>query len=60
MSLEKSIHSGKEYRKPYRGAKAVDHSCRNHGSCPWCNRNRFIKLNRENIRLKQQLRDYES
>lgn len=24
MSLEKSITHGKEYRKPYRGAKAID------------------------------------
>lgn len=36
MSLEKAITSGKEKRKPYRGAKAVDHTCRNHGTCPWC------------------------
>ena len=36
MSLDKAIEHGKEKRKPYRGAKAVDHSCRNHGDCPWC------------------------
>ena len=24
MSLDKSIQSGKEHRKPYRGAKAID------------------------------------
>lgn len=36
MSLDKAIASGKEKRKPYRGSKAIDHSCRNHGSCPWC------------------------
>ena len=41
MSLDKSIQSGKEYRKPYRGAKAVDSSCRNHGSCSWCRENRL-------------------
>ena len=34
MSLDKAIKHGKEHRKPYRGAKAVDKSCRNHGSCP--------------------------
>lgn len=22
------------------GGKAVDHSCRNHGECPWCTGNR--------------------
>lgn len=36
MSLDKAIASGKEKRKPYRGAKAIDHTCRNHGSCPGC------------------------
>jgi hypothetical protein len=36
MSLDKAIEHGKEKRKPYRGAKAVDKSCRNHEDCPWC------------------------
>ena len=36
MSLDKAIASGKEKRKPYRGAKAIDGTCRNHGSCPAC------------------------
>ena len=36
MSLDKAIESGKEMRKPYRKAKAIDPSCRNHGNCPWC------------------------
>lgn len=49
MGLEKAIISGKEHRKPYKGAKAVDYSCRNHGNhghgpghqCPWCLSNRL-------------------
>jgi len=36
MSLDKAIASGKEKRKPYRGAKAIDYTCRNHGSCAYC------------------------
>ena len=28
MSLDKAIKHGKEKRKPYRGAKAVDKTCR--------------------------------
>lgn len=43
MSLDKAIKHGKEHRKPYRGAKAVDSTCRNHGSCPWCKGNRLYK-----------------
>lgn len=40
MSLDKAIEHGKEHRKPYRGSKAVDKTCRNHGGCPWCKKNR--------------------
>ena len=36
MSLEKAIEHGKERRNEYRGAKAVDKTCRNHGTCPHC------------------------
>lgn len=46
MSLNKSIKSGKEHRKPYKGAKAIDNTCRNNGSCGFCESNRkyaFIK-----------------
>lgn len=46
MSLDKAIKSGKEYRKPYRGGKAVDRMCRNHGGCPWCERNRQYSTNK--------------
>lgn len=44
MSLDKSIDHGKEHRKPYRGSKAFDPSCRNHGGCPWCEENRKHKF----------------
>ena len=44
MSLDKAIEHGKEHRKPYRGSKAIDYTCRNHGSCPWCERNRRHKF----------------
>lgn len=40
MSLNKAIQSGKEHRKPYRKAKAIDKTCRNHGGCPYCEGNR--------------------
>ncbi len=36
MSLDKAIEHGKEKRKPYRGSKVIDRSCRNHGNCGWC------------------------
>lgn len=30
-------------RRPRRGSKVVDRSCRNHGSCKWCRDNRTHK-----------------
>ena len=44
MSLDKAIEHGKEKRKPYRGSKAIDPTCRNHGSCKWCENNRRYKF----------------
>ena len=41
--LDKAIAHGKEHRKPYRRAKAVDRMCRNHGSCEWCLGNRMYQ-----------------
>ena len=43
MSLDKAIQHGKEHRKPYHGAQAVDPSCRPHGGCDWCEGNRMHK-----------------
>ena len=43
MSLDKAIEHKKEFRKPYTGAKVVDCSCRNHGSCDWCKQNRLYQ-----------------
>ena len=47
MSLDKAIEHGKEHRKPYRGSKAIDPSCRNHGGCPWCEGNRLYRTKKE-------------
>lgn len=44
MSLDKSIEHGKEKRKKYRGSKAVDSTCRNHGGCPFCDGARIHKV----------------
>ena len=58
MSLNKSIQSGKSHRKPYRGAKAVDATCRNHGSCKWCEGNRTHKNDKRELVAEQELREY--
>ena len=41
MALDKAIEHGREQRRPYRGAKAVDPACRNHGSDEWAVDNRL-------------------
>lgn len=41
MALDKAIEHKKEHRKPYRGGKAIDYTCRNHGGCDWCLGNRL-------------------
>jgi hypothetical protein len=44
MSLDKAIEHHKEKRQMYRGSKAIDYTCRNHGSCEWCRQNRQHKF----------------
>jgi hypothetical protein len=46
MSLDKAIKHGKEKRKQHRGAKAVDYTCRNHGTCVYCTQGRLHKHKR--------------
>jgi len=53
MSLDKAIQYGKEKRKPYTGAKAIDRTCRNHGSCEWCKTNRLHQRIRDDEVYKQ-------
>ncbi|MBQ2885980.1 MAG: hypothetical protein IJE43_19845 [Alphaproteobacteria bacterium] len=43
MSLDKAIEHGKEKRKSYYGAQAIDCTCRPHGSCEWCRSNRMYQ-----------------
>ena len=59
MSLDKAISHGKEHRRPYRGNKAVDYTCRNHGGCDWCKNNRMYNEKRELEKMKYRLDDFE-
>ena len=43
MSLDKAIAHNKEHRKIYYGAKSIDRTCCNHGSCAYCQANRQYK-----------------
>jgi len=56
MSLDQSIQHGKEHRKPYYNSGRFDRTCRPHGSCPWCERNRrYRNEKREPIVLKEEI-----
>ena len=51
MSLDKAIAHGKEKRKQYRKPKLLDKTCRNHGSCAYCQCNRMFSTEK---RIRQQ------
>ena len=53
--LDKAIEHKKEKRKPYRGSKRIDHTCRNHGSCSYCEGNRLIADRKARMRLEGQV-----
>lgn len=57
MGLEKAIKSGKEHRKPYRGSKRFDWSCRNHNGCPWCEGNRLHSSKCREMAAEEQLEE---
>lgn len=59
MSLDKAIEHKKEWRKPYYGAKSVDHACRNNGSCNWCRENRLYKSIIQQDIVDSKLDEYE-
>lgn len=59
MGLEKAIEHGKEHRKPHHGSKRFDYSCRNHGSCAWCESNRKYNDQKRRSACDDQLSDLE-
>lgn len=60
MSLDKAIKHGKEKRKLYTGVKAKDKTCRNHGSCPRCKKNRIIQQTKTHEAASEQIKNYKN
>ena len=56
--MDKAILYGKEKRKPYRGAKAIDPWCRNHGKDEWALENRQYKNKKRELSAKDKMNDY--
>lgn len=57
MFKEKYFNKYKENRKPYRGAKAVDKRCHNHGSDVWSIQDRLYQALKNIERTNQDLND---
>ena len=55
MSLDKAIFFGKERRRPFKGGKVVDSTCRNHGSCDWCRGDRLHVSRKDTLRADELL-----
>ncbi len=51
MSLEKSIKSGKEHRRPYYGSKSFDPSCQR-GDCAACKENKLHSTKKRIMKAK--------
>jgi 5-methylcytosine-specific restriction endonuclease McrA len=59
MSFDKKYENRKDQRKPFYGAKSVDHQCRNHGSCTYCQQNRTFDITKNEIIFKSELENLE-
>lgn len=46
MSFDHAYPNRKDWRRPYRGSKRFDSTCRNHGACSYCVGNRLHKHRR--------------
>lgn len=57
MSLDKAIEHGKEKRRPYRGAKAVDRTCCNHRSDKWAESDRTYSTQKREEAARQREED---
>jgi len=57
MSLDKAILHGKEHRRAYRGCRAWDMTCRNHGSCMYCLKSRTYRTQKEMERIRFGMKD---
>ena len=56
MSFDK--HMGKDWREQYSGATAIDHTCRNHGSCSYCMSTRTWFDTKRRQAANQDMNDY--
>ena len=62
MSFDTEYPSRKDRRKPYRGSKEFDRSCRSGGDCPYCRENRLhaneLRAQEADSEIEEYLNDY--
>lgn len=59
MSFDnKNYPNRKDKRRPYRGSKRFDRSCRNHGSCKYCENNRTFFDKKARVVAEEKLNEY--
>lgn len=58
MSLDKAIAAGREHRRQYRGAGAVDTRCRPPVRCAWCRRRLRYWRQKQRERVDQALKEW--
>lgn len=54
MGFDKDYPKRKDKRKPYRRSKAIDRTCRSHGSCAWCRDGRLHRAKRQEAQAEGQ------
>ena len=58
MSFDNYYPNRKDWRKQYRKSKVFDQSCRNHGSCTYCEANRLRFDRKKRTMADNELRKY--
>lgn len=58
MSFDKYL--GKEKRKQYYDSRRGDKTCRNHGTCKWCEWNRTFFDEKRRIIADKELRNFQN
>jgi hypothetical protein len=59
MSFDKEYPNRKDKRKPFKGAKAIDYSCRNNRGCKACLSNRQHKNIKRAMKAEEEMNEYE-
>ena len=58
MSFDKNYPNRKDKRQPFRKAKAIDRTCRNHGSCKYCENKRIFFDFKERSKAENDIKEY--